>query len=192
MPRAGTDSAARAALRARQGAGARYDAETAPAEELLLARRGAAFFARKLNELRDDDFAGPSRRVGWTRACLVAEISFRARQMAIALKSLREDLTGEEAAWAPDIDLAVTLPVRALRGLFHHSDVHLNVEFRDLSPEGWKRELEIGGKTIPVRNLPLLRAHDLWHGAIDLANGARKTDLPEAIRPRRDLSEELR
>ncbi|MEY8843486.1 maleylpyruvate isomerase N-terminal domain-containing protein [Cribrihabitans sp. XS_ASV171] len=182
MPPNAADDAARAALRARQGAGARYDADAAPAGDLLLARRGAAFFARKLNELRDIDFTGPSRRVGWTRARLVADTSFRAREAAIALKSLRENLTAEEATWTPDLDLAETLPVRALRGLFQHSDIHLNVEFRDLSSDDWDREIRIGGRTVQVRTLPLLRAHDLWHGAIDLANGAREADMPDRIR----------
>ena len=50
-----TDSleAARAALQARQGEGARYDAATAPARDLDWARRGTAYFARMLNGLSD-------------------------------------------------------------------------------------------------------------------------------------------
>ncbi len=176
-----TAQAAREALRARQGAGARYDAPNAPAEELLLARRGAAFFARKLNELRDADFDAPSLRDNWSRRHLVAHVSYHARSIAIALKGMREGLTEEEAEWRPDVALAITLPVRALRYLYEHSNVHLNVEFRDLLPEHWEAEIVMDGRPIPVRSLPLLRAHELWIGAVYLGNGARMRDVPKRV-----------
>ena len=145
-----TDEAAREALRARQGKGARYDAANAPAGDLLFARRGAAFFARKLNELSDADFDAPSLREGWSRRHVVAHVSYQARAMAIALKGMREGLTEEEAQWRPDVMLAATLPVRALRYLYEHSDVHLNVEFRDLRPEDWDGEVTLAeGVSVP-------------------------------------------
>lgn len=59
MSLAETDLAAREALKARQGKGARYDAPNAPAEDLLLARRGTAHFARKLMELPDAELYAP-------------------------------------------------------------------------------------------------------------------------------------
>lgn len=182
MPLTETDLAAREALRVRQGAGARYDASNAPVEDLLLARRGAAFFARKLNELSDADFDGPSLRDGWTRRRLIADVSYRARAMAIALKSLREELTHEEAEWRPDVALAATLPVRALRYLYEHSDVHLNVEFRDLSSEAWDGDVRLSnGDVVAVRTLPRLRAMEIWRAAVDLGNGACGTDIPAGL-----------
>lgn len=176
-----TTQAAREALRARQGAGARYDAPNAPSEDLLMSRRGAAFFARKLNELTDADFDAPSLRDNWTRRHLVAHISYHARTVAIALKGMREGLTEEEAEWRPDVALAMTLPVRALRYLYEHSNVHLNVEFRDLRPEHWEAEIFMDGRSIPVRSLPLLRAREVWIGAVHLRNGAGLRDVPDLI-----------
>jgi len=175
-------AAARAALRARQGAGARYDADAAPADDLLLARRGAAFFARKLNEVHDVEFADPSRIAGRSRAHIAADVSFRARTMAIALKGMREGLTAEEEGWRPDLSLAVTLPVRAIRNLYYHSDVHLNVELRDLSDAHWQEDVKLGGAKVPVRDLPRLRARHVWLGALALGNGARPADLPAVFR----------
>ena len=122
---------ARAELRARQGAGARYDAETAPAEALLWARRGTAYFARKLNELDDDALYQPSAVPGWTRAMLVAKVSYAARHMCELLSAVHK---GEAipsvdlAAKAEEIERGSTLPPRALRSLFKHTEVHLNVE----------------------------------------------------------------
>ncbi|MCE7029422.1 maleylpyruvate isomerase N-terminal domain-containing protein [Jiella avicenniae] len=184
MPSADIDAAAREALRARQGEGARYDAPNAPAEELLLARRGAAFFARKINELKDADFAAPSLRAGMSRPRLIAHVSYRARALALALKGLREGLTDEEAEWRPDAAFAATLPVRAIRHLYYHSDVHLNVEFRDCRPEDWDGgQIVLDGETFAVRATPLLRARDVWGAAVDLGNGARLADLPADVRP---------
>ena len=183
MPLGETGDAEREALRRRQGKGARYDAETAPAEDLLLARRGAAYFARMLNELSDRAFDAPSLRDGWTRRHLVAYVSHRARALALALKGMREGLTREEAGWRPDIELAATLPVAALRHLYTHSDVHLNVEFRDLTGEHWEGEVVLpDGVRLPVRETPMLRARDVWLGAVDLGTGARAADLPEPLR----------
>jgi maleylpyruvate isomerase len=110
---------------------------------------------------------------------MVAHVSHRARALAIALKGLREGLTREEKEWQPDIALAATLPARALRYLYTHSDVHLNVEFRDLRPVEWDGEITLAdGGRVQVRETPLLRARDVWQSAVDLCNGARPADLP--------------
>src|SRR5277367_5455137 len=61
------ETLARTRLRERQGAGARYDAPTAPAADLLLARRGTAYFARQLNALSDIELDGPSALAKQTR-----------------------------------------------------------------------------------------------------------------------------
>ena len=177
------DEEARAALRARQGAGARYDAETAPAADLLLARRGAAFFARQVVGLSDAALAGPARTGGRSRAHVVAEVSLRARAMALALEGLREGRTPARRDWASEIDLAVTLPPRALRTLLQHCDVHLDVEFRDLPADLWSGEVALGTEgAVPAGSLPLRRARDLWTGALDLNHGAREADLPPRLR----------
>lgn len=182
MSLTGSDLAAREALRVRQGDGARYDALNAPAEDLLLARRGAAYFARKLNELSDAELSESSQVTGWTRRHLIADISYRARAMAIALKGIRDGLGPEEAGWEPDVEHAATLPARALRHLYAHSDIHLNVEFRDLKSSDWDRSISwMGGVPTPIRDLPLMRAATVWFGAVDLGNGSTSAELPARI-----------
>tara|TARA_B110000003_G_C16632202_1_gene527121 strand:- start:900 stop:1460 length:561 start_codon:yes stop_codon:yes gene_type:complete len=173
-----TEADARAALRARQGAGARYDAPEAPHEALLLARRGAAFFARKLNELTDIELDGPSAREGFNRRHIVSEVSLHARAMAIAIKNLHSDLSEDEAAWQPNMAMTVTLPARALRFLYAHSQIHLNVELRDLLSSQWDATVDLNGLT-PVRDLPIQRARVLWLGALDLNAGALVSSLPK-------------
>jgi maleylpyruvate isomerase len=169
-------------LRSRLGKGARFDAEGAPAEALRLARHGMAFFARHLNALSDDQLAGPSLAPGWTRAHVVAHVSIEARAQALAVTDLRGGPLDDEFDWKPDVDLTATLPARALRHLYDHAHVHLNVEWRDLATPDWTRTIafaEFG--RIPVRDLPLRQAALLWWGAVALNRAATPDEIPAAI-----------
>ncbi|MGP6087953.1 maleylpyruvate isomerase N-terminal domain-containing protein [Antarctobacter jejuensis] len=176
---------ARAALNARQGPGARYDAPEAPADTLLLARRGTAFFARKLAELPDTDLPGPSRAPGISRARLVAAISYDARAWCHLLEALQigksRPLWTSEAERTERLDWGESLPPRALRSLFDHTRVHLDVTWRDLPGALWDRSIPLDGTNRVLRDTPLIRARHLWLGAIDLNNGARRADLPAAL-----------
>ena len=183
-PLSETDEKAQDALRARQGRGARYDAPAAPHGALLLARRGAAFFSRKLNELTDLELDGQSARDGLSRRQIVSDVCLSARAMAIAIKSMRVGLSEDEEAWQPNMPMTVTLPARALRFLYTHSDIHLNVEFRDLSSSQWDMSVDLNGPT-PMRDLPMKRARALWFGALDLNAGALVSALPEPFRQER-------
>lgn len=170
------------ALKERQGSGARYDAPNAPAEDLLLARRGAAHFARKLNEITDEGLAQQSLIKGWTRGQLIADISYCAREIAIELQRIREGNSLEKAKWTPDLNLAKSLPARALRHLYTHSSVHLNTEFRDLKKANWGHYVQLGENSlIPIKSLPYLRARAVWLGAIALNNGSFLKDVPELL-----------
>lgn len=182
-----TDQAARAALMQRQGKGARYDAPSAPAEDLLMARRGTAYFSRKLNELSDADLDGAALRPGWTRRHVIAHVSYHARAQAMEIEAMIKGTAAPripaEKHHLPELDLAATLPARALRHLFHHSEVHLNVCWRDLTHVQWDMPVPLENGTAPLaRSLPILRAREVWFGAIDLNNGARQSDLPDAVR----------
>ncbi|TNF19787.1 MAG: maleylpyruvate isomerase family mycothiol-dependent enzyme [Rhodobacteraceae bacterium] len=181
------EEAARDALRARQGKGARYDAAAAPHADLLLARRGTAYFARKLRELSDDDLSAPSLRDGWSRRHLVAHAGYHARAMARLVEAVRT--RAPQPAYPADkdrrdeIELGATLPARALRSLVYHATVHLDVEWRDLTDEGWDRALTLpDGTGITARDLPRLRAREVWHCAVDLGNGGRMSDIPPDLR----------
>ncbi|PTQ75585.1 maleylpyruvate isomerase N-terminal domain-containing protein [Celeribacter persicus] len=178
-----TDLAAREALRARLGKGARFDAPNAPAEDLLLARRGTAYFARKLMELSDEALFEPSAVEGLSRAHVIVRVSYEARYQALALEALDKGEVLEIPEDLPSLDLAATLPARALRHLFQHSEVHLNVCWRDLSEAQWDMDLVLAdGTKITPRALPMMRAKGVWQGALDLGSGARLKDIPASLR----------
>ncbi|MEP3114634.1 maleylpyruvate isomerase N-terminal domain-containing protein [Nisaea sp.] len=177
----------RAALRARLGSGARYDAPMAPAEDLILARRGTAYFARKLNELADSDLDAPSLASGWSRRHVVAYIGYHARALTrladwgrTGVETPMHASTEERDA---EIDLGATLPAQALRHLYTHSAVHLNVVWRDLEDAQWDAIVRtLDGSAIRLRELPLLRAREIWHSAFELGNGGAVWDLPPQLR----------
>lgn len=180
------EQAAREALRARQGAGARYDAASAPAEDLLLARRGTAYFARKLAELSDADLDAPSLREGVRRRALIAEVGYHARVLAQQVGAVRAGDSVQPIApeaHRAEIAQGATLPPRALRSLVHHAAIHLDVEWRDLTDEGWTLSAPLEGQAVtPLRQTPRLRARVVWKGALDLGNGGRLADVPANLR----------
>lgn len=175
--------AARTALRARQGKGARYDSPSAPAGPLALARLGTAYFARRLNELTGAELDAPSLAPGWSRRHVVAHIGFQARGLARLVEAARQgwpqEVLQEPGAQNEDVAFGATLPDHALRYLFHHSEVHLNVEWRDLSAEGWAASVRtLEGCPVAVAQTPLMRAAAIWLAAVDLANGGTFRDFP--------------
>jgi maleylpyruvate isomerase len=180
------DILARALLRERQGAGARYDAPTAPAADLLLARRGTAYFARQLNGLTDAELTGPSAIAGWARSRIVVGVAFQARWLArlaaAARLGLEVETIVEPELFLEDIELAATLPAHALRYLFQHSGVHLNVEWRDLPDEGWTRTVRsLDGRSVRIDATPLMRAGEIWKAAATLNGSWRSSDIPAAM-----------
>lgn len=174
---------AAAELRARQGAGARYDAPEAPAEALALARRGRAYLARIVNALDDAALWQMSARPGWTHRRVIAAAALQARAIAQAL----EDATGQPGDRADTdraaLDLAEALPARALRHLVAHAEIHLDVVWRDLPAAAWNSRTVPDGLDCRADETPLRHAVTLWQAAFDLSAGGRRRDLPAAIVP---------
>jgi maleylpyruvate isomerase len=172
-------------LRERLGKGARYDAAAAPARELGWARRGTAYFARKLNELHDDELDEPTLIPGWTRRRLIGHVGNQARDLARIVEAARTGQPWQDAL--PEAREAEansgTLPARALRNIFYHSEVHLNVEWRDLMDADWDKVVTVAnGQNIAVRDTPAIRARAVWIHAVDLLNnGSFRDFLPDFL-----------
>jgi len=167
---------------------ARTDNVTDPglAHALLVMRRGQAYWARKLNELRDDEFDAPSLLPGWSRRHLIAHVGFNARAVARLVEWAR---TGVENPMytsptqrAEEIDFGATLPTEALRNLAAHAAVHLNVEWRDLPEEAWGHQVRTAqGRLVPATETVWMRTREVWIHAVDLANGGSVRDFPEEL-----------
>jgi maleylpyruvate isomerase len=167
---------------------ARTDQTTDPVllQSLLQARRGTAFFARKLNELSDAVLDGGTLLPGWTRRHVMAHVGYNARAIA---RLIEWAATGTETpmysspeARNHEIEFGATLPPIALRHLFDHSAVHLNVEWRDLPADAWHHKVKTAqGRTVPAEETVWMRTREVWMHAVDLDNGATFTDIPAPV-----------
>lgn len=167
---------------------ARHDQTSDPQllESLLQARRGTAFFARKLNELSDADLDGPSLLPGWTRRHVTAHIGYNARAIA---RLIEWAATGVETPMYAsteirdhEINFGATLPPIALRHLFDHSAVHLNVEWRDLPADSWHHKVKTAqGRIVPAEETVWMRTREIWTHSVDLDNGATFADIPAPV-----------
>ena len=167
---------------------ARTDQTTDPAllQSLLQARRGTAFFARKLNELTDADLDGPSLLPGWTRRHITAHIGYNARAIARLIEwaatGVETPMYSSPEARNQEINFGATLSPIALRHLFDHSAVHLNVEWRDLPADAWHHKVKTAqGRTVPAEETVWMRTREVWIHAIDLDNGATFNDIPTPV-----------
>jgi len=167
---------------------ARSDNVTEPAlaADLLLARRGSAYFSRKLNELTDEEYDGPSLLPGWSRRHVIAHVGYNARALTRltewAATGVEKPMYASPEARNEEIEYGATLNVTALRNLSDHAIVHLNVEWRDLPEEAWSREVRSAlGRVIPVSETPWMRAREVWLHAVDLDNGGEFEDFPPEL-----------
>ncbi|MDR6558659.1 maleylpyruvate isomerase [Arthrobacter pascens] len=167
---------------------ARTDQTTDPRlqDELLQARRGTAYFARKLNELSDAELDGGTLLPGWTRRHLVAHVGYNARAVARLIEwaatGVETPMYASTAARSHEIDFGATLSPTALRNLFDHSAVHLNVEWRDLPADAWHHKVKTAqGRTVPAEETVWMRTREVWVHAVDLDNGAAFTDIPAPV-----------
>ncbi|MGF6834820.1 maleylpyruvate isomerase [Paenarthrobacter sp. TE4293] len=167
---------------------ARHDLATDPGlqEDLLQARRGTAFFARKLNELTDAQLDGGTLLPDWTRRHVIAHVGYNARAIA---RLVEWAATGVETPMYPstearndEINFGATLSPIALRNLFDHSAVHLSVEWRDLPDANWANEVRTAqGRTVPASETVWMRTREVWVHAVDLDNGATFNDIPAPV-----------
>ena len=176
---------------------ARHDLTTDPElrDELLTVRRGTAFFARKVTELSDADFDEPSLLPGWSRRHLLAHVGYNARALTRLVQwantGVETPMYDSPAARDAEIDFGATLPVRALRHLNDHAAISLDVEWRDSPDAAWEATVRTAqGREVPARETVWMRTREVWLHAIDLANGARFSDVPEPVLARllRDIT----
>ena len=167
---------------------ARTDKTTDPQIQagLLLARRGTAYFARKLNELRDDEFDAPSLLPGWSRRHLIAHVGYNARAIVRLTEWADTGIEqpmyeSSEARWR-EIEYGATLSPVALRNLSEHAAVHLNVQWRDLSDDAWRADVRTSqGRVVPASTTVWMRTREVWLHAVDLNNGGSFTHFPAAL-----------
>jgi maleylpyruvate isomerase len=173
---------ARQKLRRRQGAGARWDAASAPHADLMLARRGVAYFARNLNGLAKAELSAPTPWLGRSRREVAARVAYYSRDLAAQAAAVRTGSVPVAKAGQDEqekaVALAVTLPDEALRYLVDHAAIQLNCEWRDLEDVHWTAAAD---DVSAVMRRPQLWAWANWLAAVAISPHARLDDLPADI-----------
>lgn len=77
----------------------------------------------------------------------------------------------------PSLDLAATLPARALRHLLQHSAIHLDVCWRDLPGPACGASVDHA-----VRDFPRPSATNIWRQTLALGSSAAERDVPKNFR----------
>lgn len=167
---------------------ANHDLATDPAlqEALRTVRRGTEFFGRKLNELPDDALQVPSLLPDWTRAHVIAHVSYNARAIARLMKWANTGIeTPMYSSWDArnaEIEYGAALAPKELRDLYQDSATQLDAAWRDTPPNAWKHQVKTAqGRTVPASESVWMRTRETWIHAVDLDNGAAFDLLPANV-----------
>jgi maleylpyruvate isomerase len=156
------------------------------AEQLLIARRGTAYFAQRLAELSDADLDGDTLVAGWTRRYLLAHVGYNA---AALCRLLDWAVTGVETPMyesveqrSQEIKEGATLSPAALRNLFDHTVSRLDEKWRHMPAPAWRSTVRTAqGREVPASETAWMRSREVWIHAVDLDNGGRFGDFPDAV-----------
>ena len=144
---------------------------------------GERAVAAALDRLTDDELRGPSALPGWTRAHVVAHL---ARNADALLNLCTWARTGIETPMYPSrgardagIEESAQVPADALRADYRDTEARLAEAVAVMPGEAWDRPVRNGqGRMVPARDLPWMRAKELWVHGVDLDAGVRFADMP--------------
>jgi maleylpyruvate isomerase len=136
-----------------------------------------------IDGMADDDLAAPSALPDWTRAHVLAHLARNADALGNLLTWAR---TGVETPMYPsrevrDADIAsmAALPPAELRAGFARRVAGLREAIESLPAETWTAPVRtMQGRTVPVSDVPWMRAKEVWVHGVDLDAGLSFSDLP--------------
>lgn len=155
-------------------------------ERLRMARRGTAYFAQRLAEFTDDELNEPTALAGWSRRHLVAHVGYNAaalyRLLDWAATGVETPMYDSAEQRGREIDEGATLNAAALRNLFTHTAARLDEKWRHLPASAWSAQVRTAqGRLVPAAETAWMRTREVWIHAVDLGNGGRFGDFPDAV-----------
>lgn len=155
-------------------------------EQLVLTRRGTAYFAQRLSFVSDAQLEGPSLLNGWSRRELVAHVGYNAAALCHlvewAATGVESPMYSTPEERARQIEQGATLNPAALRNLVTHTIARLDKLWRDLASDEWHHLVRTAqGREVPVAETVWMRAREVWIHAVDLDNGGRFGDMPSQV-----------
>ena len=146
-------------------------------------RAGTELLTSTVDELADEELAGPSLLPGWTRAHLVGHLARNADALVNLLDWAR---TGVETPMYPnpesrqdDIERSAEQPPAELRADLRNGIVRLDEAVRAMPEDAWQAEVRTNrGRPVPGAEVPWMRVREVWVHAVDLGGSATFADVP--------------
>jgi maleylpyruvate isomerase len=144
---------------------------------------GYEHLAEDMDLLDDERLSELSGLQGWTRRHVIAHVGFNARALHRlahwAATGERTPMYAGNGARNAEIELGAMLPARELRALVHTEQSRLRAALDGLDAAGWDTTVVTGqGREVPAREIPWLRARELWVHTVDLCDGTDFSDFP--------------
>jgi maleylpyruvate isomerase len=144
---------------------------------------GELTVAKAVDRLTDDDLSADSALPDWSRAHVVAHLARNADALVNLLTWAR---TGVETPMYPSradrdagIEATAALPPADLRSDYAAAADRFAQALEAMPAEAWTAQVRSGqGKTIPVTDVPWMRAKEVWVHGTDLHAGLGFADLP--------------
>jgi maleylpyruvate isomerase len=139
--------------------------------------------AGALTTLTDDDLREPSALPGWTKAHVVAHLARNADALVNlctwARTGVETPMYPSRAARDADIETTAGAPAEDLRADFRDTEARLAEAVAMLPDRAWSRPIRNGqGRTVAAREIPWMRAKELWVHGVDLDAGVTFADAP--------------
>ena len=144
---------------------------------------GARAVDGALRRLPDDGLREPSALPGWSRAHVVAHLARNADALVNLCTWAR---TGIETPMYPSreardagIERTASMPADDLRALYRDTEARLAETVAVLPEEAWHGSVRNGqGRMVAAREIPFMRAKEVWVHGVDLAAGVSFADAP--------------
>jgi maleylpyruvate isomerase len=144
---------------------------------------GEGAVARLVDRMTDDELAAPSALPDWSRAHVVAHLARNADALVNLLDWAR---TGVETPMYPSreardagIEATAALPPADLRADYAAACARFAEAVESTPAEAWGATLRnMQGRQLPARDVPWMRAKEVWVHGVDLAAGLGFADVP--------------
>jgi maleylpyruvate isomerase len=147
---------------------------------------GTSFLLGVVDRLDDAQLREPSGLPGWSRAHVIGHVARNAealvRLAGWARTGLETPMYISPTQRDADIEASAVLPADRLRAELASTATELAAALDELDEKTWQATLRSAqGLLIPATEVPWLRVREVWLHAVDLAAGARMTDLPAGV-----------
>lgn len=147
---------------------------------------GTSLFSRALAAAEEGTFTTPTALPGWTGAHVVAHVAANATALrnlvTWARTGIETPMYASPEQRVNEITAGAVRSSNALREAWAASAAALTADLAALAQAQWEAPVRTAqGRTVPVSEVPWMRAREVMIHAVDLGTDVTMTDLPEGF-----------